>query len=95
MPPSGRPGRKIEDDGEAYTQIVALLAEEEGDLRWPCIWVFVEEANGAPSTIGLELLTKARELGDVTAIYLGTGSDEAFAALGAHGAACSAPRRRR
>ena len=51
------------------------------------IWVFVEEANDAPSTIGLELLTKARELGDVTAIYLGTGSDEAFATLGAHGAA--------
>ena len=51
------------------------------------IWVFVEEANDAPSTIGLELLTKARELGDVTAIYLGTGSPEAFATLGAHGAA--------
>jgi electron transfer flavoprotein alpha subunit len=52
----------------------------------PRIWVFVEEAGDAPSTVGLELLTKARELGDVTAIYLGTGSDEAFATLGAHGA---------
>ena len=49
------------------------------------IWVFIEESDGAPSTIGLELLTKARELGDVTAIYLGSGDDEAFAALGAHG----------
>lgn len=51
------------------------------------IWVFVEESNGAPSPLGLELLTKARTLGDVTAIYLGAGSEEAFAALGDHGAA--------
>lgn len=50
------------------------------------IWVFVEETNGAPSTVGLELLTKARELGEVTAIYLGAGSEEAFATLGSHGA---------
>lgn len=50
------------------------------------VWVFVEEADGAPSALGLELLTKARELGDVTAIYLGAGGDEAFAALGEHGA---------
>lgn len=51
------------------------------------IWVFVEEINGAPSPLGLELLTKARDLGDVTAVYLGAGGDEAFAALGDHGAA--------
>lgn len=51
------------------------------------IWVFVEETNGAPSTLGLELLTKARELGEVTAIYLGAGSDDAFATLGSYGAA--------
>ena len=50
------------------------------------VWVFVEETEGAPSSIGLELLTKARDLGDVTAIYLGTGGDAAFAALGDHGA---------
>lgn len=50
------------------------------------IWVFVEETNGSPSTLGLELLTKARDLGDVTSIYLGAGDDEAFAALGDHGA---------
>jgi electron transfer flavoprotein alpha subunit len=50
------------------------------------IWVFVEDANGAPSTMGLELLTKARDLGDVTAVYLGSGSDDSFAALGDHGA---------
>ncbi len=50
------------------------------------IWVFVEEANGAPTTLGLELLTKARTLGDVTAVYMGAGGDDAFSTLGAHGA---------
>ena len=50
------------------------------------IWVFVREADGGPSSIGLELLTKARDLGDVTAIYVGTGSDTAFARLGEFGA---------
>ena len=51
------------------------------------VWVFVEETNGAPSTLGLELLTKARDLGETTAIYLGAGGDKAFSTLGAHGAA--------
>ena len=50
------------------------------------IWVFVRESDGGPSSIGLELLTKARDLGDVTAIYVGTGSDTAFARLGEFGA---------
>jgi electron transfer flavoprotein alpha subunit len=50
------------------------------------VWVFVEEVDGAPSTLGLELLTKARELGDVTAVYLGAGGDDAFTTLGEHGA---------
>lgn len=50
------------------------------------VWVFVEEIDGAPSTLGLELLTKGRGLGDVTAIYLGEGNDGAFATLGDHGA---------
>ncbi len=50
-------------------------------------WVFLEESAGAPTTIGLEILTKARSLSDdVSAVYLGAGSDEAFAELGAHGA---------
>jgi len=52
------------------------------------IWVFVEELEGAPSSLSLEMLTKARELGgDIGAIYLGAGSPQAFATLGAHGAA--------
>lgn len=50
------------------------------------VWVFVEEADGTPSTLGLELLTKARDLGDVTAVYLGEGSDENSAKLGEYGA---------
>jgi electron transfer flavoprotein alpha subunit len=50
------------------------------------VWVFVEEADGEPSTLGLELLTKARDLGDVMVIYLGEGGDAVFATLGAHGA---------
>ena len=50
-------------------------------------WVFVEETEEGPATVGLELLTKAREFGgDLAAVYLGAGSDVNFAALGAHGA---------
>jgi electron transfer flavoprotein alpha subunit len=50
------------------------------------VWAFVEESEGAPGTLGIELLTKAAQLGDrAEAIYLGTGSDETFATLGAHG----------
>jgi len=49
------------------------------------VWVFVEESSGAPSTLGLELLAKARNLGDVTVIYLGPGGDDVFATLGDHG----------
>jgi len=48
-------------------------------------WVFVEEANGTPVPIGLELLTKAGDLGEVTAVFLGS-SDEAIAELGRYGA---------
>lgn len=50
------------------------------------VWVFVREEDGAPSTIGLELLTKARSLGEVTALYVGVGSDAAFETVGEHGA---------
>jgi len=49
------------------------------------VWVFVEETNGAPAPVGLELLTKARDLGDITAVLLGS-SDTAIAELGRHGA---------
>ncbi len=48
------------------------------------VWVFVEESAGSPSTLGLELLTKARDLGSVTAIYL--GSEDGASTLGEYGA---------
>lgn len=52
------------------------------------VWVFCEEVDGAPSPTSLELLTKARSLGSaVSVLYLGTGSDGAFATLGEYGAA--------
>lgn len=51
------------------------------------VWVFIEEDGGEPSSLGLELLTKARSLGDVTAIYLGEGGDETFSTVGQYGAA--------
>lgn len=50
------------------------------------IWVFVEEIAGEPSVLGLEILAKARIMGDVSALYLGAGSSESFATLGDHGA---------
>ena len=50
------------------------------------IWVFVEQEEERPTTLGLELLAKARQLGEVTAILLGSGSEAVFAALGDHGA---------
>ena len=51
-------------------------------------WVFAEEIEGAPTSLSLEMLTKARTFGgDLAAVYLGAGSDAAFATLGAHGAA--------
>jgi electron transfer flavoprotein alpha subunit len=52
------------------------------------VWVFIEESQGEPAPIGLELLTKARALTEAPAVaYLGNGSDEAFAQLGSYGAA--------
>lgn len=50
------------------------------------VWVFVESADGAPAASGLELMSRARELGDVMAVYLGSASDDAASVLGDHGA---------
>ncbi|MDH3260713.1 MAG: electron transfer flavoprotein subunit alpha/FixB family protein [Acidimicrobiia bacterium] len=50
-------------------------------------WVFVEEQDGKPAAISLELLTKARTFGgQLAAVLLGTGSAELFAELGRYGA---------
>ena len=49
-------------------------------------WVFSEATDGAPGSLALEMLTKARSFGgDVAAIYVGAGSDEAFSTLGGTG----------
>jgi electron transfer flavoprotein alpha subunit len=52
----------------------------------PKIWVYAELSEGRPAATSLELLSKARELGDVEAVALGPGAGEAAAALGRHGA---------
>ena len=50
-------------------------------------WVFVEEQDGKPAAISLELLTKARTFGgELAAVLLGAGSDDLFAELGRYGA---------
>ena len=50
------------------------------------VWVFVREFDGAPTPLALELLTRARQMGETTAVYVGSGSEEAFARLGEYGA---------
>ena len=49
------------------------------------IWVFSQAANGAPTTATLELLTKARSLGTVTA-FVGGDASALAATLGEYGA---------
>ena len=49
-------------------------------------WVFSEDSAGAASPISLEMLTKAREFGEVAVFFSGSGSEAAWSALGAHGA---------
>jgi len=50
------------------------------------VWVFAEELEGVASAGTFELVSKAASIGEVSVFYVGTGSDEIFAALGAHGA---------
>jgi electron transfer flavoprotein alpha subunit len=52
------------------------------------VWVYTDVTpEGKPHPVGLELLTKARDLGDtVEAVALGPGSAQAAQALGEHGA---------
>ncbi|MDQ6774222.1 MAG: electron transfer flavoprotein subunit alpha/FixB family protein [Candidatus Dormibacteraeota bacterium] len=51
------------------------------------IWVYAELNESGAASIGLELLAKARSLGEVDAVALGPGARAAAPALGAHGAA--------
>jgi len=50
------------------------------------VWVFAEVGPTGPSPSGLELLTKARTLGEAEAVALGPGATDAAPALGEHGA---------
>ena len=50
------------------------------------IWVYAEIDNGKLDPAALELLTKARSLGDVEAVALGPGATDAAAKLGEYGA---------
>ncbi len=50
------------------------------------IWVFAEINGGKLHRVALELVTKARELGDVTAVVLGPGAQEQAGLLGEYGA---------
>src|ERR1700737_3731778 len=50
------------------------------------IWVFAETVDGTPTPVVLELLTKARSLGDVTAVALGPGASRSAPTLGNYGA---------
>jgi electron transfer flavoprotein alpha subunit len=50
------------------------------------IWVYAELTEGKLQPTVIEIMAKARELGDVTAIALGSGAKAAAATLGKHGA---------
>jgi electron transfer flavoprotein alpha subunit len=51
------------------------------------VWVYAELHNGEPTVPTLEVLTKARDLGDtVAAVALGSGAKDAAAKLGEYGA---------
>ena len=50
------------------------------------IWVYAEADGDVPSSLTLELLTKARELGDNVAAVVGGDASAIAGALGAHGA---------
>ena len=50
------------------------------------IWVYAEMAQGKLAPTPLEIMARARELGDVEAIALGAGAKDAAAILGKHGA---------
>src|SRR2546428_9206208 len=52
----------------------------------PSILVYAELSEGKVATTSLELMTKAREVGDVYAVALGAGAKTAATTLGKHGA---------
>ncbi len=56
-------------------------------MALPKVWVYAESDEGKPTSATLELLTKARELGDsVEAVYIGGDADAIAPQLGEYGA---------
>lgn len=51
------------------------------------IWVYGEAQDGAPTAVTLEMVSKASELGEATAVFLGQGAEEAAPVTGRYGAA--------
>ncbi len=49
------------------------------------VWIFSTGGTDGPAALGLELATKARQLGDVTAVYVGPDPEAAATILGEHG----------
>jgi electron transfer flavoprotein alpha subunit len=52
----------------------------------PRIWVYAPIFRGCPHPVALELLTRAREMGEAEAVCFGPGATEAVDTLSAHGA---------
>lgn len=50
------------------------------------IWVYAETVDGVPRPVVLELLTRARALGEAAAVAFGPGASSAVARLGEYGA---------
>src|SRR5258708_23617935 len=50
------------------------------------VCVFAELSDGKLNSAVIEIMARARELGDVSVVALGTGAREAAATLGKHGA---------
>lgn len=51
------------------------------------VWVFAEAENGRPTSVTLELLTKARELGDIVEAFIAGDGAAVAGPLGEYGAA--------
>jgi electron transfer flavoprotein alpha subunit len=57
-------------------------------MALPKVWVYAEAEDGAPVSATLELLTKAREIGDtVEAVFVGADAETVAPKLGEYGAA--------
>ena len=71
----------------AFTSELEIRRREADQMGLSKVWVFAEAEGDKPATSTLELLTKAREIGDtVEAVFVGANADALAGALGEHGA---------